>query len=123
MRLQAHTNGFQEFKGAAKVPEADVYCYAVQLSLFHSDEARASVFAERACEALLICVGEDGENTQEMKALIDNPASHADFGSLSDRWRSKRSDAPRDQGFGKRYFEDWLWHLVERLETADLSDD
>ena len=123
MRLQAHTDGFQEFKGAAKVPEADIYCYAVQLSLFHSDEARASVFAERAYAALLICVGEDGENAQEMKALIDSPASHADFGSISGRWRSNRYDAPRGRNLGKSHFEDWLWHSVERMEKADLSDD
>ncbi|KAI4937240.1 uncharacterized protein J4E92_001970 [Alternaria infectoria] len=113
----------KEFKGAAKVPEADIYCYAVQLSLFHSDEARASVFAERAYKALLICVGEDGENAQEMKALIDNPASDADFGSLSSRWRSNKYDAPRGRDFGKSHFEDWLWHSVERMEKADLSDD
>ncbi|KAI4954379.1 hypothetical protein J4E91_002092 [Alternaria rosae] len=110
----------KEFKGAAKVPEADIYCYAVQLSIFHSDEARASVFAERAYKALLICVGEDGENTQEMKDLIDKPASHADFGLMSSRWRSNRYDVPRGRDFSKIHFEDWLWHLVESSEKADL---
>ncbi|KAI4665610.1 uncharacterized protein J4E78_003072 [Alternaria triticimaculans] len=98
----------EEYKGGAKVLESDVYYDAVQLTISHGDEARASTFGKRAYEARLLCVGEDGTRTQEMKGLMNNPASHEYFG-MSKKWKTAKDAIPR--GLDKKDFEKWLWRL------------
>jgi hypothetical protein len=67
------------------------------------------VFADRAYQALLICVGEDGEGVQQMKCLMNDPASHADFGLISKMWKSAKNAVPKDMN--EKDFEKWLWLL------------
>ena len=99
-----NTDSSQEFKGAAKVMEADTYCHAIQLRIWHSDQRRASVFSENTYKALLVCVGEDGEDAHEMERMMDNPASHSNFGLTSKMSKSAKIPVPKyinDQAFEK----------------------
>jgi len=55
-------------------------------------------------EALLICVGEDGEDAHDMERMMGNPASHSNFGLASKMSKSAKSPVPEytnDQAFEK----------------------
>lgn len=99
-----NTDSSQESKGAAKVMEADTYCHAIQLRIWHSDQRRASVFSENAYKALPVCVGEDGEDAHDMERMMGNPASHSNFGLASKMSKPAKSSVPEyinDQAFEK----------------------
>jgi hypothetical protein len=74
--------------------EADTYCHAIQLRIWHSDQRRASVFSENAYKALPVCVGEDGEDAHDMERMMGNPASHSNFGLASKMSKSAKSLVP-----------------------------
>ncbi|KAI9788033.1 MAG: hypothetical protein M1835_002523, partial [Candelina submexicana] len=54
---------------------------AFQISITHSDQARASVFAQRAYESRVICEGQDNPETRKIKRCIENPGEHLNFGA------------------------------------------
>lgn len=45
--------------------QARVYSDAFQVCIQHGDQARASVFVERAYQCRVVCEGEDSARTQE----------------------------------------------------------
>jgi len=85
---------------------ARVYYDAFQICTTHSDEARASAFAQKAYETRLYLEGEDSPDTQRVKSFMKNPANHNSFG-LSKRWKQSGEKVPKNvdaQEFGR-----WLW--------------
>lgn len=79
---------------------------AFQICGMHSDEARASVFAEKCLAARKICEGEDSEEVERLQHLAKNPRSFENFGATK-KWQSKMSDIPRHADADA--FERWLW--------------
>ncbi|KAF1811002.1 hypothetical protein P152DRAFT_73632 [Eremomyces bilateralis CBS 781.70] len=73
----------EEYDGYAGALIARLYYDAFQVGIAHGDQARASVFAERAYEARVICEGEDSPETQRVKSLALKPANHISFGLCS----------------------------------------
>ena len=98
----------QEYNGVAQVLESDVYHDAVKITIIHGDQAQAIVFAERGYKLRVVCTGEDGSLSNEMKLLMNNPASHHCF-EKSKRWKSAKEAVPR--GMNKEDFEKWLWGM------------
>jgi len=98
----------EEYEGSAFALKARLYYDAFQISISHSDQARALVFAERGYKSRIICEGEDSPETQKMKGLMFNPAAHSSFG-FSRRWRTAKELVP--QGLDDGDFEKWLWRL------------
>lgn len=96
----------EEFNGAAGALIARLYYDAFQISITHSDQARASIFARRAYESRVICEGQDNPATQRMKRLMENPAEHLNFGA-STRWKTVKGLVPK--GLDPEDFEKWLW--------------
>ncbi|KAJ5642620.1 hypothetical protein N7490_006620 [Penicillium lividum] len=72
----------QEFDGYAGALIARLYYDAFQICIAHMDQARASIFAERAYQARFICEGEDSPETERMKSLASEPADHSSFGCI-----------------------------------------
>jgi hypothetical protein len=95
-----------EYKGGAGALMARLYYDAFQISITHGDQARASVFAERSHRSRIICEGEDSPETRQIKALMDNPAMHRNFGA-SRRWQTNKRLVPK--GLNKDEYEKWLW--------------
>jgi SET domain len=98
----------EEFDGSATALVARLYYDAFQISITHSDLARASVFAERGHRTRVVCEGEDSPETQKMKNLMENPAEHRNFG-VSKRWKTPSRLVPKGLDTGE--FEKWLWRL------------
>ncbi|XMA20790.1 hypothetical protein WAI453_013581 [Rhynchosporium graminicola] len=73
----------QEFGNYAGALIPRLYYDAFQISIAHGDQARASMFAESAHEARVICEGEDSPETERVKALALNPAQHSTFRAYS----------------------------------------
>jgi hypothetical protein len=100
----------QEYDGSSLPLEARLYYDAFQISIIHSDQARASTFARRAFEARLLGEGEDSPETIRMKSLIRNPTHHQSFG-VSKRWKTTKTGVPK--GLEEKEFEEWLWKRGE----------
>lgn len=96
----------QEYDGSFPPLEARVYYDAFQISIIHSDQARASNFARRSYDARLVCEGEDSPEAIRMKSLMDNPTQHRGFG-VSKRWITTKSRVPK--GLDEKEFDEWLW--------------
>lgn len=95
-------------KTGRAVPQlARLYYDAFQICVAHSDQARATVLAEHAYKARIVCEGEDSPPTQKMKRMMENPASHPSFGALSRKWKTSRSHVPKNLDAVE--FEKWLW--------------
>lgn len=101
--------GEEEYDGAASPLDVRLYYDVFQISITHSDQARASVFAKRAFEARIICEGEDSPETQNMKGLMKKPAAHRNMG-ISKKWKTTTGMVPKDLDAGA--FEVWLWREV-----------
>ncbi|KAF2668075.1 SET domain-containing protein [Microthyrium microscopicum] len=97
----------EEFSDAAVVLNARVYYDAFQVSVANCDEARASIFAQKAYEARVICEGEDSPETQKMKRYSMRPASHMAFGLHSKKSKSTKAMIPKDLNEGE--FEKWMY--------------
>lgn len=100
----------QEYDESSSPLEARLYYDAFQISIIHSDQARASVFASRAYKARCICEGKDSPETIRMKSLASNPIKHQSFG-VSKRWRTMKTGVPN--GLSEKEFEEWLWKRGE----------
>ncbi|PTB34877.1 hypothetical protein M441DRAFT_74731 [Trichoderma asperellum CBS 433.97] len=66
----------QELDGCASAMIARLYYDAFHIIIAHGDQARASMFAERAYKARVICEGEDSPETLRVKSLAVKPADH-----------------------------------------------
>ncbi|KAH7385096.1 hypothetical protein BKA64DRAFT_712220 [Cadophora sp. MPI-SDFR-AT-0126] len=97
----------QEFDGCAGALIARLYYDAFQISIAHGDQARASIFAERAYKARVICEGEDSPETLRVKSLALNPALHSSFEAYSRKWKSARDSVPKDMDTMR--FDKWLF--------------
>lgn len=67
----------QEFDSCPWALLARLYYDAFQISIAHGDQARVSIFAERAYKARVICEGEDSPETLKVKSLALRPANHS----------------------------------------------
>ncbi|RMZ71161.1 lactose regulatory LAC9 [Pyrenophora seminiperda CCB06] len=105
-----------EYKRAARAPASEIYYTAARVAVSNGDQARASIFGERAYRERVICTGEDGEDVQDMERLMNYPASHKHF-SLSKGWKSLKDDFPK--GLNKEQFEKWLWLLPRDALSCD----
>ncbi|KAF2274865.1 SET domain-containing protein [Westerdykella ornata] len=99
----------KEYDGCTVVLSARAYYDAFQICIAHGDEARASVFAERAYKIRVICEGEDSLETQRMLSFARNPASHPTFGICSFGWKRSRAMVPK--GLDAEQFEEWLFKM------------
>lgn len=97
----------QEFGGYAGALIARLYYDAFQISIAHGDQARASMFAERAHEARVICEGEDSPETVRVKSLALKPAQHSSFRVYSRKWQTTRQSIPK--GLDTVQFNKWLF--------------
>jgi hypothetical protein len=84
-----------------------LYHDAFQLSIAHGDQARASIFADKAYQATVVCEGEDSPETPKVKAFTLNPAAHRDFELCSNKWRTEKEMVPK--GLDVVQFEKWLF--------------
>lgn len=67
----------EEYGPEASAPlQARLYYDAFQINVTHSDQARASVCAERAYRARVTCEGEDSPEAKRMERLMQNPTQH-----------------------------------------------
>jgi hypothetical protein len=97
----------QEFDGCAGALIARLYYDAFQISIAHGDQARGSIFAERAYKARVNCEGEDSPETQRMKTFASKPSDHSSFEAYSRKWRTKRNSVPK--GLDTMEFTKWLF--------------
>lgn len=97
----------EEFRGHAGAHSARLYYDAFQVCIVHGDQARASVFAEKAYRARASAEGEDSPEAQRMRSLSLKPAGHISFGMYSMKWESARNALPR--GLDTAQFESWLF--------------
>lgn len=97
----------QEFDGHAGAPIARLYYDAFQISIAHGDQARASVFAERAYKVRVVCEGEDSPETLRVKTLGLNPSDHSSFRAYSNKWQTTRKLVPK--GLDTVQFNKWLF--------------
>ncbi|EPE24556.1 SET [Glarea lozoyensis ATCC 20868] len=95
-----------EFKGNAVTLIGRVYYDAFQICIIHGDQARASIFAQRATKYRVICEGEDSPETINIKSLMKTPTQHASYGA-STKWRTAKGLVPK--GLDPDDFENWLW--------------
>ncbi|EMR83913.1 putative set domain-containing protein 5 protein [Botrytis cinerea BcDW1] len=97
----------QEFDGCAGALILRLYYDAFQISIAHGDQARASIFAERAYKARVICEGEDSPETLRAKSFALKPAVHGSFEVYSRKWKSVRDSASK--GLDTDDFDKWLF--------------
>ncbi|OJD10723.1 hypothetical protein AJ78_08341 [Emergomyces pasteurianus Ep9510] len=97
----------QEFNRHAGALVARLYYDAFQICIAHKDQARSSIFAERAYKARVICEGEDSPDTLCMKSLASQPADHSSFGVCSNKWQTTRESIPK--GLDMLQFDKWLF--------------
>ncbi|EGE80958.1 hypothetical protein RJZ56_005916 [Blastomyces dermatitidis] len=93
-------------EGIAGSRIARVHNDALQISIAHSDQARAKVFAQRAYEGRVLLEGEDSPETMRLKAIAEKPYSHGLFESTKE-WKQSVEAIPRD--LSEADFDDWLW--------------
>ncbi|PGG95507.1 hypothetical protein AJ79_10018 [Helicocarpus griseus UAMH5409] len=93
-------------EGIAGSRIARVYNDALQISIAHSDEARAKVFAQKAYAGRVLLEGKDSPETMRLKALVEKPSSHGLFGTTK-AWAQPAKAIPKD--LNKADLQDWLW--------------
>ena len=106
-----------EMEAIADPRVARVYYDAFQICITHGDQARASVFAQKAYKTRLYLEGEDSPDTQKMKSFMANPADHLSFG-FSQRWKQLKEEVPKN--IDAQEFDRWLWLPAD--STDDNSD-
>lgn len=82
-----------------------------QIAAMHSDQARASAFAQKCIEARTVCEGEDSEEVQRLRELSKSPKKFENFGATR-KWQSKVDDVPKDAD--AEGFRQWLWKDLPR---------
>lgn len=97
----------EEYSGGAEALNARLFYDAFQISVAHGDQARASIFAERAYKARVICEGEDSPGTLRAKSLALKPANHSSFSAFSTEWETTREMVPKSMDTTQ--FNKWLF--------------
>lgn len=97
----------EEYGGGAGALIPRLFYDAFQISVAHGDLARASIFAEKAYKARVICEGEDSPATQRAKSLALKPTGHSSFGVYSMKWKTTRETI--STGLDTAEFEKWLF--------------
>lgn len=97
----------EEFEKGTNILVARANYDAFQIAIVHGDVARAAIFAERAYQVRLLCEGGDSPDTKRMQQLAENPQLHPSVGAHSMRWKTKKSQIPRQ--LSEDEFENWLW--------------
>lgn len=97
----------EEFGGHTGAHGCRLYYDAFQICIVHGDQARASVFADKAHGARVCCEGEDSPETERMRELAAKPAGHMSCGMLSLKWKTTRKMVPK--GLDEAQFEAWLF--------------
>lgn len=100
----------------ASVPRA--YYDAFQIAIYNGDEARARLFADRACKSRVILEGSDSPTVRKMSDLARDPTNHSFYGSSS-RWRSSTNDIP--SGLSSKDFDAWLWKEKSKMPSRDQT--
>ncbi|KAK5678152.1 hypothetical protein LTS10_009322 [Elasticomyces elasticus] len=67
---------------------------AFQICAMHSDFPRAKGFAQRSCEARILCEGEDHPNVEGERALVKRPEGFGNWG-VTGMWREEKGEAVR----------------------------
>jgi hypothetical protein len=110
-----------EYDGYPGVLNARLYYDAFQVSIAHGDQARASVFADRAYTARVSCEGEDSPETQRVKSFVLKPATHLSFGMCSTKWKTSRKMIPKGQD--PTQFQEWLFARASSQRTRPTGSD
>lgn len=95
----------EEYRSSVTALIPRVYYDAFQITVAHSDQARAKVFAERAYKARIDCEGADSPATKRIGRFMRNPTSHPTFGSYSKMWRTASKPEENDSAA----VEKWLY--------------
>ncbi|KAF2703655.1 SET domain-containing protein [Pleomassaria siparia CBS 279.74] len=96
-----------EYDVYAEALNARTYYDAFQVCIAHGDQARASVFADRAYKGYVICEGENSPEAQRVKSLGLKPAAHVSFELCSTKWKTTRGMVPKS--LDSVQFEKWLF--------------
>jgi hypothetical protein len=103
--------------GSHPAQEAHLYSDAFKISIMNGDQARASVFAERAYKAGLLAQGDNHPEGAKMKDCMKRPAVYVTYGT-SMNWKTSVSEVP--EGLTETKFEEWLWRRSKkRAEPAE----
>ncbi|KUL81766.1 hypothetical protein ZTR_09241 [Talaromyces verruculosus] len=107
----------------AKIPR--LYYDAFQIVIAHGDQARATVFLQKAHALRTILQGIDNPETLRLRNLAADPTVHTLYGT-SLEWQSMRDGVP--QSASDQELEEWLWRMPKRnfhkhLEITDLRAD
>lgn len=97
----------EEYEGYAAVLHARAYFDAFQICIANGDQARASVFADKAYKARVICEGDDSPETRNMRSLARDPTQHYASGLSGRKWRTTKGMVPK--GLDTEQFEKWLF--------------
>lgn len=94
-----------EDEGIQDMRVARAYYDSFQICVSNGDIARASVFARKHIEEMMVCEGDDAPGLKERQAFVENPGSHR-LAGVSNQWESKLEDRARSDHAD---FEGWLW--------------
>jgi hypothetical protein len=83
-----------------------LYYDAFQICILNSDEARASVFADKYIRSKTVCEGEDCVDVEEMRKFSKAPKRHGSYGG-SMKWKQGIERIPND--LSEEAMEKWLW--------------
>jgi len=81
------------------------YLKAFEISIGLGDEARASVFAEKALEGHIIAMGHDTSEVEDLKTWVKDPKIHSRFNG-GKAWKQRMEDI--SEGLDEAEFEAWL---------------
>jgi hypothetical protein len=90
----------------ARVPR--LYYDAFQIVIAHGDQARATVFLQKAYSFRVILQGIDHPDTLRLGKLVDDPTIHRLYGT-SMKWQSTRADIP--QSLTEQELIEWLFRM------------
>jgi hypothetical protein len=78
---------------------------AFQIVGAHGDLARAKLFAQTCLQAQVACYGEDADDTEKWKAMVEYPSRYVK------KWYSNQWETSTDRipNFCGKELELWLW--------------
>ncbi|KAG9229576.1 hypothetical protein BJ875DRAFT_537640 [Amylocarpus encephaloides] len=122
LRMQFLDNAIGDSDTVMESPGIALTCFyydPFKICITHGDEARASVFAQKAYETRLYMEGEDSPDTQKMKSFMANPANHMAFG-FSESCVQSKEEVPKN--VDAQEFDRWLWLYANSTDgNSDTS--